>query len=318
MALAIDASTPALVTSTTSVASLTTASFTPPVGSLLVVGYTSAFSVAMAKPTNTGGTVSWSASVLATKTQNGLAALWLGTVTASAAMTVTESMGSTAGVSMGVVVVTGQAATQNGIVTSSSGAPAAPSITLSPLVGANSLILGVCNNGSNSTVGTVGANQTQTFNGNVFTLSDATNGDAGWMQYDTRINLAAGASDTLNTTASCNNAFVAAEILAAGGGSSVTGAATLAATMGLSASGSVVGSGAGVTGSATLAATMGLTATGSVAGAKHGAATLSATLGLSASGHVTGSGSASGAPGRLAETLRRPLRALSGHLGYPS
>lgn len=219
MALAIDASTPAYVsTLNTSVATLTTASFTPPSGALLVVGFVNGFSRTMNQPTNSGGTVSWNAAVTITATQNGVAALWLGKVTSSASMTVSETPSSASSAwGIGVAVVTGQAASPVGVTNSSTGAPAAPSVTLTNLTGSNSLILGVCNNGSNGTVPAAGTNQSQSFNGNAFSFSDTVDASSGWMQYDTRINLAAGSNDTLNNSGAVNNAFVAIEVLASTG-----------------------------------------------------------------------------------------------------
>lgn len=226
MALAIDTSTPPYATSAAGVTSLTTASFTPPTGALLVVCATNASARAtLSKPTNTGGTVSWANAVAITGSNgNPVAAIWLGTVTVSSSMTVTAAFDASAGTfGLGVPVITGQAATQNGATNSALSTGGLPAVTLSSLAGSNSLVIAAFCQSSSGTVGTSGTNQSQTFNGNAYSFADTTNGNANWVQYDTRMNLSAGSSDTINDTApSVRFQAVAIEIVVVGGVSSST------------------------------------------------------------------------------------------------
>jgi hypothetical protein len=216
---AIDTSTPALVTAgnaTTAVNSLTTASFTPPLGALLVVVYSCPFqNTAMVKPTNTGGAVTWDAAVavaIGTAGQ-GAVGIWRGLVTTSAAMTVTENpnAGAQSWV-MGVVVVTSQHATVNGKTATASSASGTPSVTLSTLNGSNSLCLAVGGQNSLGTAPTIPAGQSNSFNGRTFQQVDTTNGDVEWAQYLTGMNLAAGANATLNDTAPTGISYVMAAL----------------------------------------------------------------------------------------------------------
>lgn len=222
MALAVDASTPAFVSTTSgNVSTLTSASFTPPLGALLVVMYVnSAQTTANNKPSNTGGAVTWDAAVAVSEAVNSvIASIWRGVVTTSASMTVTDTLGAASqDWGYGVAVITGQAATQNGATQVATSASGLPSGTIASLTGANSLILGCASNFSNATVGTPGTNQTLTFNGHAFSFSDATLGGSGWAQFDTRISLAAGASDTINDTApTVDYSLAMLEILASTG-----------------------------------------------------------------------------------------------------
>jgi hypothetical protein len=225
MALAIDASTPAYKSTGNggNTGTLTTASFTPPLGSLLVVMWAigSTASQAMVKPTNTGGAVTWDAAVAISEAANGCcAAIWMGTVTTSASMTVTETLGS--GLTewgFGVAVVTGQAASPKGATQPATAASAAlPSGTIASLTGSNSLIVASVSNYTDATVGTPGTGQSVTFNGLSFSGVDTTNGGSEWAQYLTGMNLAAGASATINDTApSIVYSMAMLEILAAAG-----------------------------------------------------------------------------------------------------
>ena len=77
-------------------------------------------------------------------------------------------------------------------------------------------MLGACVAGT-AGIGTPGTSQSQSFNAHAFTLNDTSNGFASWGQYDTRINLAKGSSDTLNnTTGGPLTSWVALEVLALG------------------------------------------------------------------------------------------------------
>jgi hypothetical protein len=224
MALAIDTSTPAYTsTTTTSVSSLTSVSFTPPLGALLAVSYANGGgATAMNQPSNTGGAVTWDAAVKVSEVANSAAAAtWFGTVTTSASMTVTVTTGLThKDWGFGVVVVTGQAATQNGgtqIATSASGLPSG---TIASLVGTNSLIIGSVSNFTNGTGPTIPAGQSDVFNGNTYLMTDGVSGGATWSQFLTGINLSAGSSATINDTApTIDYALAMVEILAAAGAS---------------------------------------------------------------------------------------------------
>jgi hypothetical protein len=128
VALAIDGSTPAVATNTsTTVATITTASFTPPAGALLLVmwaGDTQA-SVTPGTPTitdNLGAHLTYTLvdhrKLTDTPTGvDGQAAVWWAVVGSSAAMTVTVTSGTASGAresALKVVVITGQHATPIG------------------------------------------------------------------------------------------------------------------------------------------------------------------------------------------------------------
>jgi hypothetical protein len=224
MALAIDTSTPAFVgTTATAVATLTTASFTPPSGSLLVVTYIACNDSGLqTSPTNTGGTVSWDATAKATNSSahTGVS-IWLGTVTSSAAMTVTANRASHNSWGFGCAVITGQAATQNGATQPASAASGGTiTDTITSLVGANSLVLAPISVNTNNFTPTIPAGQSDVWNGNTYILHDTSNFASGWIQYLTGMNLAAGASATINDTAPTSVEFSMAmlEILAASAG----------------------------------------------------------------------------------------------------
>lgn len=127
MALAIDGSTPAVVTSSTTSTTITTASFTPPAGSLLLVLWsgnsTSGINPAAPTITDNLGTpltytlTDWQ-SRADTPTVNGQAAVWSAVIGSSAAMTVTVTIGvsnsSQRQQALAVMVITGQHATPVG------------------------------------------------------------------------------------------------------------------------------------------------------------------------------------------------------------
>lgn len=223
--LGIDSSTPAYVSTTTGFAtSLTTASFTPPLGALLVVAFANANTTSLQTvPTNTGGAITWNGSAKVTEAANSCSSsIWFGTVTTSASLTVTGHVASASDWGIGVVVVTGQSATQNGATQVASSASGTPSGTIASLIGSSSLVLGSIANFSNATVGTPGTNQSLSFNGHTYSMTDATSGSAIWAQSDTRISLAAGTSDIINDTAptAIDYSLTMCEIIAASGGPS--------------------------------------------------------------------------------------------------
>jgi len=107
MALAIDASTPAIATQTTgTVATVATASFTPPSGSVLLIGW-AANSATGADPTtptitdNLGVHLTYSLVAHSHRADgpaaDGQAAMWTAVVASSAAMTVTVTNGAASG-----------------------------------------------------------------------------------------------------------------------------------------------------------------------------------------------------------------------------
>lgn len=227
MALAIDSSTPAVATLTgaTPGTSLASAAFSPPANSLLVL----LFSSQQSGPATTISAITDSLAShltytkLVAETANHVdAEVWIARVggTAPGSMTVTATFGSAFDALLGVAVVTGAAATQNGATTGTTSGGGAPSATIASLVGANSLILGVVGNFTGSTLPTIPAGQSDSFNGHAFTLSSAGDAAAAWGQFLTGMNLAAGSSATINDTApTVDYSMAIAEILAASSGS---------------------------------------------------------------------------------------------------
>jgi len=223
--LAIDGSTPAAVSTNASVASLTTASFTPPLNSLLVVIFGTGWSATgISSPSNTGGGVTWNGAVAVSETANNSgAAVWLGTVTTSASMTVTCNPASAIGQwGFGVAVVTGQAASPAGATNVSTSGNGIPTCTIASLTGSNSLVLAGIGNATNGTIGTPGTGQSITWNGHSFGYNSG-GGGSGWGQYLTGMNLAAGSSATISDTApTIHYSEAMLEILAATGAAAVT------------------------------------------------------------------------------------------------
>lgn len=106
MALALDASTPAAVHSAVNVTTATTASFTPPAGSILVVFWAGDDDTGVSQPgapsiTDSLGShltytqTDWSRAADTSNVGNGQAAIWWAPVATSAAMTVTVTNGNT-------------------------------------------------------------------------------------------------------------------------------------------------------------------------------------------------------------------------------
>jgi len=233
MGWAISSSTPALVTPSSPGASIPAITFTPPGGALLVLMFVYNYGYGSAN----GGI----SSVTDTRVNNWErlvqelpggapymdAEIWIGdgpATSESVSVTVgfpsTPYINPTNDVLCGVVVVTGakSAAHQSGQTnTTSAGGTASPSCTLSSLVGADSLIIGVgCADGA-GTVPTALSGQSLTFNGILFAQDPA---DTSWAEYITSTSLAEGSSQTIGATFGgsqfCD--MCAAEILASGGG----------------------------------------------------------------------------------------------------
>src|SRR5574340_1733091 len=306
MALALDASTPTQVTSTTS-ATLTTASFTAPANALLVafISFDSgpAGTVRTFTISDTGG-LTWTLvgrrsngtnTPAGTGTDGGVY-VFSATTTTSAARTVsaTESARSNPeGLQLAVKVFTdtGGAPTVGNVTgfTTASGLPSL-SVTTSA---ANSWVWSVPSDWTQSGLGTAGTSQTLT---DEFNPTGSYTGHA-WKQNSTTAT--SGTAVTMNLTAPANQQVnqLAVEIKAnagaAGGAGSVSGAVAWHG----SAAGSAVHTGS-VSGALLWhgAATGTTTRTGSVSGAIawHGAATGSAVHTGSVSGHVAWTGSATG------------------------
>lgn len=221
MALAIDASTPAYVNSGSAATSGTTASFTPPLGALLVVLQAQGGNAtAILQPTNTGGAVRWDLNAASSSLGNSVTAnVWCGVVTTSASMTVTVTFsgGASLHVGFGVAVVTGQDQNYLGASGVNSSAGDLPNFTFGrPLQGTNSLVLCAVANGGSTTVGTPGTGQSLSFNS--ISFSGAATTTSNWAQYLTGMNLNAGSLPTLNDTApNVNYGMAAAEIVALDG-----------------------------------------------------------------------------------------------------
>lgn len=125
MALAIDASTPAVATQTNgATATVAVASFTPPSGSLLLIEWAANSTSTPAQPTitdNLGAHLTYTLADWQSKadspTKDGQSATWTAPIVTGAAMTVTVTNQATSGfreAALRVTVITGQHATQNG------------------------------------------------------------------------------------------------------------------------------------------------------------------------------------------------------------
>lgn len=204
----IDASTPSFVGTLVTAETLTTEQFTPPVNSLLVVVFGDAYqAAAMVKPTNNGGTVVWANAQKIGSITYAATGIWLGRVTVSAPMTVTipANRGSSQW-GFGVIVLTDAAdlAEQDGqTAIGTNNWSGAADATIASLAHDNSFVVGVATNVASATAPTPGTNQSTTFNGHVFTNLGAGSGE--WAQYDTRTDLAAGASCRIYDTAPTGN-----------------------------------------------------------------------------------------------------------------
>lgn len=164
MALAIDASSPALATVTGTQTTVTTASFTPPAGSQLWAG-------SVANMTSTGGTFSVASTPtlgaftqqVLTNTQEAPAAWHYANVVTSQSYTVTSTRAgggaATNGFALYVVVVTGQETTPGGATATNNSNSGLPSQTIAT-TRSGSLILANVGDWSQSGLGTAGTSQT--------------------------------------------------------------------------------------------------------------------------------------------------------------
>lgn len=202
MALGVDPSTPAVVqmTSGTSQAS---ASFSPPAYSLLVLmfGMGGASSITgmvnSVTDTSVGGPLTWHKLQQVKYSSNVDAEIWCAyCMTAQTGMTVTPSWTSSSLLNgmVGVIVLTGAASVQNGVVASTN----TPSGTITsgvPGTTAGSMIVAMIST-AQATGPTIPANQTDIFNGQTFLTASTF---SCWAQ--AQIALSAGGTVTINDTA---------------------------------------------------------------------------------------------------------------------
>lgn len=223
MALAIDASTKAITEGSTT-ASITSASFSPPAGSLFAVCSQNATSAVgfSSVSDNLGSHLTYTKLVF--ELANGCGAeIWVADCAASQTnMTVTGTWSSALGFGgresgLQVIVFTGAApaATQvasshTKVATNGSGTPSA-ALTAAA---STSWIIGSITNFSNQTGPTVPGGQTDSLGGVTGLWTDATDGSAGWTQGNTAVG---NSNLTINDTAPTAIAYsmVVAEILAA-------------------------------------------------------------------------------------------------------
>ena len=222
MALAIDASTPAFASQATGAASITSASFSPPSNSLLVIGVGhsgSGFISATAMTDSLGSHLTYTDAVGVVEGGNhAYSDFWIAPVgSAPGAMTVTASWtGSAAfGDAMGILVLTGAAVSQVGAAqntaTAASGTPAAPSVAVTTTAN-GSWVFGFVTNSTSATAPTIPGGQTDTFNAQTMFAGP----NAGfWLQGTSAPTSTSGTVVTINDTApSVEFAMVALEILA--------------------------------------------------------------------------------------------------------
>lgn len=225
MALAIDASTPALVTQNAAfITSLASNSFSPPAGSLLVVvvGFPSSANAVTSITDSLGTPLTYTNRVAhaagATDTE-----IWVADCpSAQTGMTVTANFSNSKGQCIGVLVMTGAkaAASQTGV-TATADPTSPPSIAVAGTTTGSFVIAGFGDFASGNTPTTAGG-QTFTFNSHSYFFSDGGGaGDGCWFQSTS--SPSSGGTVTLSCTAPTDTTHIAAaEILAAGGGTSVS------------------------------------------------------------------------------------------------
>lgn len=243
MALAIDASTPAIAAGAANATSITSAAFSPPANSVIVVcvladGPGTTVQSVSGMTDNLGSHLGWA---LITGSQGnesnaalgGCTEIWYASCpSAQTSMTVTATFahatsgGHSPDSAILPIVFTGAATTQNGA--ANHFVPASPAVQNVPTLNvtttaANSWVIGCVQNYDSGTGPTVGTNQTDTINGHVATELNATDGDAYWVQIQTATTPSSGTVVTINDTApSVRHNMSVVEVLAATGGSSPT------------------------------------------------------------------------------------------------
>lgn len=241
MALAIDASTPAIAAGAANATSITSAAFSPPASSVIVVcvladGAGNTVQSVSSMTDNLGSHLSWAKMVAGSESNaalGGCTEIWYAAcASAQTSMTVTASFAhATAGThspdsAILPIVFTGAASTQNGA--TNAFVPASPAVaglpTLNVTTTANgSWVIGCVENYDSATGPTVGSGQTDSINGHTATELNASDGDAYWVQMQSTTTATSGTVVTINDTApSVRHNMVVAEILAGTGGSSPT------------------------------------------------------------------------------------------------
>jgi hypothetical protein len=216
MAIAIDNSTPAPVA--VSATSGTTATFSPPANSLLVIGSGNAepYRVTGVSDNLGGGALTYSN--LAFKFSvfsDTYGEIWAAYSTpAQTNMTVTVTYANAATLAVFfVAVLTGAAPTQNGATGSGTNSSTTPSAAVTTTAN-NSLVIGAAGTRS-AGAPTPNSGQTNTFGTRTFAAANS--GDEQWMQTTTSPTSASGTVVTIgDTITSAEWAMVAVEILAAG------------------------------------------------------------------------------------------------------
>jgi hypothetical protein len=223
MAIAVDASTPAALLGSGAVTDpLASNSFTPPDGSLIVLGVSGASHTANPMITSvTGGSLSWSAVTTADQGTLAAAELWIAyCATSPGSMTASVDWANkpNQGALLSVVVLTGCDSTQNGaIATPQTGTGQTASVNLTTTRD-GSRVFACHANFTSASSPTTGAGQTIVFNGN--TMFGTSNGNGYWLQSTSSNTATSGTSVTINDTAptGLTMAMVAFEVLAAPGG----------------------------------------------------------------------------------------------------
>jgi hypothetical protein len=230
MAIALDASTPAAVSVAGGATSSTSAAFSPPANSMIVVfvgifATSATVAQSVSGVTNTGTALTWAKKVGANHSGSapgGAAEIWWAyTTSAPGSITVTATYAAAAGGGsdptdgvMAVKVFTGTAtslasAASNAQINTTAAVPST-SITTT---GANSWVWGVCANWSNATSPIATSGQTI-----VDIERDTTNGDEAWTQSQSAVTPSSGTVVPISVTSpSALTQLVVIEILAATG-----------------------------------------------------------------------------------------------------
>ena len=211
MTLAIDPSTPAQTGTTSNVSSITSASFTPPFNSgILVVGMNDvATSDAISVSDSFGLTWSTLVPSIFLGNQATLAAFWANCPT-SQAMTTKVSFATISSGVIFTVVFTGAATIQNGVTGTHTSAGVAGTITLTGTAPGSFVIGGFAIH--SSTAPTIPGGQTNVFNGNTFSFDETSEGST--FALITTTTATTGGSVTINDTAPAvsNTGIIAVEI----------------------------------------------------------------------------------------------------------
>ena len=224
MALAIDASTPAPTSVGVDVTSVTSASFSPPAGSVIVLAYAdgadsgaSAHSISSVTD-SLGSHLTWNflvrSNTVSSGSLSGTCEFWYASCPSSQTnMTVSVTLNNTTNNTtspvgcMLPIVFTGADTTQNGATgtaSSTTGGTITKSITTTR---ANSWVIACGHNDNNSTNVTAGSGQTATVNGNDTRKVDSTDLMVAYVLTQTATTASSGTSVTMNCTAPTNVQF---------------------------------------------------------------------------------------------------------------